>query len=183
MAARRSSTPATLVAFLRGINVGGINIRMADLAATFADLGFSDVKTILASGNVRFRTDAPNDAALKRRIEAALTERFGYEAWVIVLDLDEVRAVIEAFPFGEEDAEKQPWVMFLAEPGVLDDLVGGAPDLDPTIERLQPGAGVIYWEVTKGQSTLSAFAKHSGRARFKPLVTTRNVRTLRKLLD
>jgi uncharacterized protein (DUF1697 family) len=37
---------------------------MADLARAFEDLGFSEVKTILASGNVRFATDQPNNAAL-----------------------------------------------------------------------------------------------------------------------
>ena len=44
-------------ALLRGINVGGINIKMADLRSTFVDLGFENVKTVLASGNVLF--DSP----------------------------------------------------------------------------------------------------------------------------
>ena len=39
-------------ALLRGVNVGGVNIKMADVAKAFTDAGFTDVKTILASGNV-----------------------------------------------------------------------------------------------------------------------------------
>jgi len=171
-----------LVALLRGINVGGINIKMADLARTFENLGFADVKTILASGNVRFTTDQPNNAALKRSIEAALTERFGYDAWVIVLDVDTVLTTIEAFPFQEDDDSKQAWVMFLADPGVRDDLLSVAGTLDGAVERVEVGEGVIYWEVSKGQTVHSLFGKHTSKARFKPLVTTRNLRTLQKLL-
>ena len=51
------------VALLRGVNVGGITIRSADLAALFRDdLGFGSVRTSLASGTVRFETDAEDDA-------------------------------------------------------------------------------------------------------------------------
>lgn len=172
----------TYVAFLRGINVGGINIKMADLAKTFEDLGFADVKTILASGNVRFSTTKKNTPALKRQVESALGERFGYEAWVIILDVATVEAIIEGYPFGEDDESKQPWVMFLGDPSVRDDLLSVASDLDPSVERLAPADGVIYWEVTKGETVNSVFGKHNSKARFKPHLTTRNLRTLRKTL-
>ena len=46
------------VALLRGINVNGVTIRNADLAAVFRDEGHADVATVLASGNVRFRAQA-----------------------------------------------------------------------------------------------------------------------------
>lgn len=172
----------TYVAFLRGINVGGINIKMADLAKAFEDLGFTDVKTVLASGNVRFTTTTPNGPALKRQVEAALTERFGYEAWVIILDVPAVEAIIEGYPFAEDDDRKQPWVIFLGDPSVRDDLLSVAGDTDPSVERLQPADGVIYWEVTKGETVNSVFGKHNSKARFKPHITTRNLRTLRKTL-
>jgi uncharacterized protein (DUF1697 family) len=170
-----------LVAFLRGINVGGI--KMADLAALFESLGYTDVRTVLASGNVLFTTKERDRAATRRRIEKALTERFGYEAWVILLDLPAIKRVIEGYPFGEEDDGKQPWAMLLAEPGVLEDLLSVAGDLDPSVERVQPGDGVLYWEVTKGETVRSTFGNHSAKARFEATTTTRNLRTLRKLLD
>ena len=170
------------VAFLRGINVGGINIKMADLTRTFEDLGFTDVKTILASGNVRFTTSKKNGPALKREVESALTERFGYEAWVIILDIATVADIIEGYPFGADDVSKQPWVMFLGDPSVRDDLLSVAGDLDPSVERVEPSDGVIYWEVTKGETVNSVFGKHNSKARFKPHITTRNLRTLRKTL-
>ncbi len=170
------------VAFLRGINVGGINIKMGDLAAVFRKLGFEDVKTVLASGNVLFAASEPN-ATLKGRIEQALRERFGYDAWVILVTVDELRSIVDAFPFPEDDDGKQPWVMFLDDPKVLDDLLSVEDQLDAAVERLQAGDGVLYWEVTKGETVKSVFGKHSAKPRFKAVTTTRNMRTLRKLLD
>lgn len=173
---------STYVAFLRGINVGGINIKMADLARSFEAIGLSDVTTILASGNVRFTTKEPNSPFLKRKIEDALTARFNYDAWVIILDLADLQRVIEAFPYPEDDPEKQPYVMFLADPSVAEELLSVQDELDPAVDRIQSGDGVIYWEVMKGETIGSVFGKHSAMARFKPLVTTRNLRTLRKIL-
>ncbi len=69
-------------ALLRGINVGGINIKMADLRSTFVDLGFENVKTVLASGNVLFDSDRDDVPALKSEIESGLRAEFHYEAWV-----------------------------------------------------------------------------------------------------
>ncbi len=173
-----------LVALLRGVNVNGITIKMADLAALFRDdLGFTGVRTVLASGNVVFETSERNGPALKRRIEQALSDRFGYEAWVILVDTPTVQRVIEAFPFDEDDATRQPHVMFLADPAVADELLAVSGDLDPAIERVQPGEGVLYWSPLKGMSTETVFSKHSAKTRFKALTTTRNTRTLRKLLD
>ena len=59
------------IALLRGVNVGGVTIRSADLADLFRSLGFEGVRTVLASGNVRFETGGGSSARakLKSRIE------------------------------------------------------------------------------------------------------------------
>lgn len=43
---------AKFAAFLRGVNVGGVNLKMAEVATALTDAGFCNVRTILASGNV-----------------------------------------------------------------------------------------------------------------------------------
>jgi len=103
------------VALLRGVNVGGVTIRNADLAALMTDdLGFADVRTVLASGNVTFEADAAPSARarLKKSIEAALRDRFGYDAWIVLVTRAEVEKVIEAFPFDATMQSRQPWVIF-----------------------------------------------------------------------
>ena len=73
--------------FLRGINVGGINIKMADLRQALQDCPFTGVKTLLASGNVVLASEL-EPAAVKDVFEACLRDSFGYDAWVVVLTAD-----------------------------------------------------------------------------------------------
>ncbi|RVW04916.1 DUF1697 domain-containing protein [Rhodococcus spongiicola] len=170
------------VALLRGINVGDINIKMADLRRVFAELGFDDVKTVLASGNVLFTSDAANVTALKSTIEAALRAAFAYEAWVFVLDIDTVAQIVEAYPFDPDRFGWQPYVMFAPQSDVLTELLALQGTLDPAIERIEGGDGVVYWEVERGRTLDSIFGKNIGKPKLKAVTTTRNLRTLVKLL-
>ena len=72
-----------------GINVGGINIKMADLKNALKSRPFSDVMTLLASGNVVLASEL-DPAGVKKEFEACLRETFGYDAWVVVLTADRV---------------------------------------------------------------------------------------------
>lgn len=173
------------VALLRGVNVGGITVKSAPLAELFRSLGFSDVKTVLASGNVLF-TAAGEASALKAKIEKALSDAFGYEAWIIIIEQGALRPIIDAYPFDEVD-DRQPYVMFASQQASLDALLSfanGREDAaaNSVAERIEAGDGVIYWEVVRGSSTDSLFAKESSKKRYKETTTTRNLRTLRKLV-
>ena len=168
-------------ALLRGVNVGGINMKMAEVAEVFAGLGLEGVKTVLASGNVLF--DSPESAAtLKPQIEAALGERFGYEAWVQVLDVETIGRIIDAFPFEAEREGWHPYVIFTLDAPLAAELLEWQEKLDPQFESIRPGDGVIYWTVERGNTLGSTFAKETARARHKATTTTRNLRTLQKLV-
>jgi uncharacterized protein (DUF1697 family) len=175
------------VALLRGVNVGGITVRSADLAMMMTGLGYTDVKTVLASGNVLFTADgtSPGSATdangLKRDIEQALADTFGYEAWIVLSSQGALQTVVDDYPW-EETPELQPYVMFGSEQSSLDELLAFTKTLDDQPDRVQEGHGVLYWEVPKGMSVDTAFAKESAKKRYKATTTTRNVRTLRKLL-
>lgn len=174
------------VALLRGINVGGINIKMADLRQVFTDLRFEDVRTVLASGNVLFSSDSTDVAGLKSTIETALRKAFGYEAWVFVLDTATLAGIVEAYPFDPERDGWHPYVMFTADPAVRADLLTVQGALDPAIERIQGDPdvpGVLYWEVERGRTLDSTFGKNTGKPKLKAVTTTRNLRTLVKLLS
>lgn len=160
-------------AFLRGVNVGGVNLKMADVAAAFTDAGFGAVRTVLASGNVLL--DAPLGAAEVRAVaESALRERFGYDAWVLVYPLDAVRAIVEDYPFPPEVEGYHSYVTFVSDPAVLAELAavaGGAR-----------GDGVLYWQTPKGTTLDSGIGKAISKARYKSSITTRNLRTLHRVL-
>lgn len=169
------------VALLRGVNVGGITIRSAELAAEFTGLGLERVRTVLASGNVAFAA-AGGRAELKATIEAALRERFGYEAWIVLVTREEMAAAIAAFPFDGEDQSRQPWVIFCSTGAVLRELAEAGAGLDPAVDPVAPGPGVVYWNPVKGTTLGTPFAKLLAKARFRATTTNRNLRTLRKIL-
>ena len=165
------------VALLRGVNVGGVTIKMVDLADLVSGLGYTDVSTVLASGNVLFTsTDAAS--AAKSALEAALRTRFGYEAWVHVLTMDAIRELIAAYPFARESG-RHAYVVFAVTPGVRAELL--AVELDPAVEQAQAGDGVVYWSVPKGSTLDSALGKAQAKAAYTPWLTTRNLNTLEKL--
>ena len=96
---------------LRGINVGGINIKMADLREALISAGFRDVRTVLATGNVLLESGLTGPET-KARIEKTLADRFGYEAWVIVLTPPALRSVVQRYPFDPERDGWHPYVIF-----------------------------------------------------------------------
>jgi uncharacterized protein (DUF1697 family) len=165
-------------AFLRGVNVGGINIKMADLARVLTDAGFDNVRTILASGNVLL--DSASDAdSVRNTAERALREAFGYEAWVLVYDIDTVAAISAGYPFEREVEGHHSYVTFVSDPSVLDELAALPAGPDESIRR---GDGVLYWQLPRSATLGSAIGKTMGKKRYRSSTTTRNLRTLDKVL-
>ena len=169
------------VALLRGVNVGGITIRSAELRALLTELGLDDVRTFLASGNAAFHSNR-TAAQLKPAIEAALRERFGYDAWIVLVSLADLEAVVEAFPFDAGRDGWHPYVLFGSDDAVLAELTGLGADLDPADDVIAYGKHVIYWYNRRDVGVDSAFSKIAGKVRYRSTTTNRNLRTLRKLL-
>jgi uncharacterized protein (DUF1697 family) len=173
---------ARYIALLRGINVGGINIKMADLKDAISSLGFDNVKTVLASGNVLFDSDRADRGAIKSDIEACLRERFGYDAWIVLVDHQSLAAIVEGFPFEADRDGWHPYVLLSSDPASLDDMFAAAQSLALGDEAVALGDGVLYWHVERGETLKSPFGKLSAKAKYKSTTTNRNLRTLRKLL-
>jgi uncharacterized protein (DUF1697 family) len=89
------------VALLRGINVGGHRmIKKDELQAIFEGCGFTEVRPVLASGNVVFSSRPADEADLKATIESALEDALGYPVDVLVRSIDYLNELIELDPFG-----------------------------------------------------------------------------------
>ena len=90
------------VALLRGINVGTAKrVAMSELRALVEELGYSDVRTLLNSGNVVFTAAKaePREAAL--RIKKALEGKLGVSARVTVISDEELADVVAGNPLGK----------------------------------------------------------------------------------
>jgi uncharacterized protein (DUF1697 family) len=89
------------VAFLRGMNLGGRRIKNEELRRHFEEIGFEEVATFRASGNVIFSTSSREaEGKLGERVEAELDERLGYEVAVFLRSIEEVAAIAAQEPFG-----------------------------------------------------------------------------------
>ncbi|MCV7419734.1 DUF1697 domain-containing protein [Mycobacterium yunnanensis] len=168
------------VAFLRGVNVGGVNLKMAEVAGALTDAGFTDVETVLASGNVLLTSPATVDT-VRATAETALRDAFGYDAWVLAYARDDVEAISGAFPFTREVPDHHSYVTFVTAADVLDELVALADDAGPD-ESIERGEGVVYWQVPKSGTLDTTIGRTMGKKRYKSSTTTRNLRTVEKVL-
>ncbi|MCQ9163210.1 DUF1697 domain-containing protein [Arthrobacter sp. STN4] len=167
--------------FLRGINVGGINIKMADLRLALEPLPVTGVKTLLASGNFVCAAEA-TAPELKDLVEVCLRDRFGYDARVVVLDRDRLAAIIEACPFPPDNKARHSYVTLSSDPAILDELEtlgGGLAGVE--LARLSPEA--LAWPAPVGGTLDSPFSKLTAKEKNKSTTTTRNLRTLLKCRD
>ena len=85
-------------AFLRGVSP--VTAKMPDLRRAFEAAGFTEVRTLLSSGNVRFTARASTEASLERRAEAAIEEVLGRRFLTIVRPVEALRALLAADAYG-----------------------------------------------------------------------------------
>ena len=105
-------------AFLRGINVGGHKlVKMDALKKAFESLGFMNVKTLLASGNVVFQAPPMSASVLTKQLEEKLKKTFGFEISVLIRPMKELQRLDKAKPFAGIKVTPQTrlFVTFLSE--------------------------------------------------------------------
>lgn len=165
------------VALLRGVSP--MNAKMADLRACFEDqLGFTNVKTVLSSGNVIFDSSARSDKALAKTIESALETHLPRGFPVIVRKAAYLQQLLKADPFAafEIDATAKRVVTFLGEAHKTDNL---------SLPMERDGVRIL---ALQGDEVLTAYVPNDSGPVFMVLlektfgknVTTRTWDTVRK---
>ena len=96
----------TYIALLRGINVGGKVLKMADLMEAVAGLGFGDVRTYLQSGNMVFKAARASNAELAGRIASRILSHKAMDVKIMVRSIHEWDRVISGNPYAQ--AEEKP---------------------------------------------------------------------------
>jgi uncharacterized protein (DUF1697 family) len=162
------------VALLRSVNlVGTGTLRMADLRAIGEELGLESVRTLIASGNLLFRSNL-SEQTLRHKLEHRLKEHMARDVRVMVRTADEMEAVARADPFPEVPRNAVQ-AFFLNEPPPAN-LFATVRNKDD--ERIAPGVRevyVAYGERGIGRSRLRIPAAEAG--------TARNMNTVRKLAE
>ena len=160
------------VALLRGVNVGGRQLKMTDLKAMADQLGYDRPRTFIASGNLLF-AGRSGEALIKRELEAALKDHFGKPVEVMVRTAEEMSAVAAANPFADQPGNRVV-AIFFDEPQ-SDEAIATARNVDE--ERLALGNREIYvhFPSGRGRSKLKLGGQASG--------TARNMNTVARLAE
>ena len=170
---------------LRGINVGGKNkVAMADLRTALEGLGFENVATYIASGNVFLDSDL-SAARVAVKIESALPKAFKLDVDLIkvaVLSDDDLEAVVKKRPrgFGAEPAKYHSDAIFLM--GIDADEAMTVFSPREGVDTVWPGKGVIYSRRLSTQRTKSRLGRIVGTPPYKSM-TIRSWQTTLALRD
>lgn len=175
----------TYLLLLRGINVGGKNIvPMAGLKGCLEELGFANVSTYIASGNVIVESDKAA-VEIKTQVEIALTKSFKLDSElikVLVLSRNQLQAVIDNKPqgFGDQPEKYHSDAIFLMDT----DTTLAMPVFNPRegVDKVWPGDGVIYSQRLSAERTKSRLNKMMSSPLYKSM-TIRSWSTTIKLLD
>src|SRR4051812_37558810 len=105
------------IALLRAINVGGHTVKMDQLRTLIMALGYTNVATYIASGNVIFETPPTRTSVLEAQIERHLRDALGYEVLTFIRTAEELAAIADYAPFpATEQAIHGMYVSFLKAP-------------------------------------------------------------------
>jgi len=172
------------IALLRGINVGGKNIiKMEMLKKMFEDLGFSDVKTYIQSGNVIFKTQDSDKLKLIETIENQLLKIFSIEIKTAIFTAAELKEIVENAPegFGSEPEKYRYDVWFLL-PAITASEIVSHVRLREGVDLLWTGKNAIYTSRLTSEMGRSYFSKVIQTPVYKS-ITIRNWNTTKKLLE
>jgi uncharacterized protein (DUF1697 family) len=171
----------TYIALLRGINVSGRNlIPMLEARSLCAELGWSDVRSYIQSGNLLFEAGAA-PKRLEADLEAALERRFGFSIPTLIRAASDWPSYVRGNPFPEASRSAPNRVMLeLAK----------APPQPDAVGQLQQRAGAGERIVQVGDAIWIHYPQSVARSKLSPAlvdrlvgspVTTRNWRTVLKL--
>ncbi|UOV03201.1 DUF1697 domain-containing protein [Pseudoxanthomonas mexicana] len=172
----------THIALLRGINVGKAKrIAMADLRALLEDLGYTDVATLLNSGNVVFKAGKCAPKTLAADISAAIATHLGIEVPAIVVSAKELALIVRENPFVSADDPSRLLVAFVPEAATLSAMSAIEPHVVAP-EQLHVGTHAAYLHCASGILESKAAEALLGKAgKAGKAATTRNWATVQKL--
>ena len=163
------------VAFLRGVSP--VNANMPELAHAFVAAGFTNIKTVLSSGNIVFDARAASESSLERKAETSMQVTLGRTFYTIVRPVSALRSLLETDPYGlfasPPDAKRV--VSFLREPCAAKFALPLASDGAQILGILRREEFTVYVRSDKGPVFMKLIENAFGRE-----ITTRTWETVKK---
>jgi uncharacterized protein (DUF1697 family) len=170
------------IAFLRAINVGGRVVKMERLRQLFAELGFGNVETFIASGNVIFESRSKAEETLRKKIEKHLLAALGYEVCVFLRNEEELAAIAKHQPFKPSEIKGEAarlFVGFLAKAPAREAIVS-LTNCSDKLNDFRVHGREIYW-LARANILESGFYGPRMEKTIGMRTTMRNINTVQRL--
>lgn len=168
-------------AFLRGVNVKGTAMKMAEVLEVFKKAEIKNVSSVLATGNILFESE-DNSENLKKTLEKSLSDYFKYEAFLFIKTEEDVKQILENLPF--EKTENLHIYSFICNSGdeilLLEEFLKLSHQENEKTKIVNQN---FYWQIPKGNTLDSEFGKILGKKSFKDIFTSRNINTIEKIVN
>ena len=172
----------TYIAFLRGINVSGQKkIKMAELRLSLERIGLENIRTYIQSGNLVFQSNSQNKAVLEEQITQQIAKDFGFEVPVIITSPKTMQRILEHNPFAKAEDLARCYFVFLKnspDPERVDRFY----QLKYENEQFHITDFCVYLYCNAGYGK-AKLNNNLIEQKLKVMATTRNLRTLQKLLE
>ncbi len=173
------------VALLRGINISGKNkISMPKLKQWFEELGFTEVKTYLNSGNVIFSSDNDNIESLKIQIEKIIKNQFGYDITVFIIPKAKLEDILQNAPdwWGKDNKEIYDNLIFIMPPATFSEVYNKVGEPKEGLERLMNYNNTVFWSFNRKEYQKTNWWSKTASAPICSKLTIRTANTVKKIV-
>lgn len=166
----------TIIILLRGINVSGKNkIPMKELRTLLEELGYSDVKTYIQSGNIVLKTEE-GLREVEKNIHIKIKEKYDYDVLVLAKEVKEIEEIIQNNPYAHL-VEKQIYFTFLFNQTKINEIEVEAKEDEFTISK-----DIVYVNAVGGYGK-TKLTNNFFERKLNVSATTRNFKTTNKLIE
>lgn len=170
------------VAFLRGMNLGKRRLEMSRLRDLFGELGYKDVATFIASGNVIFSTAETDAKVLESRIAEHLEKSLGYRVDTFIRTLSRVETIARLTPFVEDGKDGITVHVGFLHDAPDPELKRGLLVARSSVDEFSVDGREYYWLCRIRTSDSKIWTSREVRALSLPTSTMRNMSSIRKLV-
>lgn len=173
------------VALLRGINISGKNkVPMAELKKVFEELGFTEVKTYLNSGNVIFSSEKNNIGSLTGQIETMIKNQFGLDIPVFVTSKEDLEDILHHAPdwWGTENKEIYDNLIFIMPPATFAEVWDEIGEPREELEKIKEYKEAVFWSFNRKDYQKTNWWPKTASAGISGKLTIRTANTVRKIV-
>lgn len=153
---------------------------MTDLQDSISKAGFTNVKTLINSGNVIFDSKITDNAKITGLVEKAISRLLHTKIDVIILNSNELRAVVDKAPkMWKIKNNLRKYIAFVKKPVITSEVLT-VVKLNKEVDSIKEGSGVLYMSTLLSGITKSGFSRLAGKKVYKA-ITIRNFNTVQKL--